>query len=65
MSKWQIDVSTVARPNTDFGPSFGGVVNGRETFFHITAIPEPGSFVLVGAAAAGWYARRRRAAARA
>lgn len=60
LSQWQVGVSTIAQPNTDFGSEYGGVVNGRVMQFTLTAVPEPGSLALVAAAAAGAYLRRRK-----
>lgn len=60
LNQWQVGVSTIAQPNVDFGSEYGGIVNGRVTRFSLTAIPEPGSLVLVGAAAVGCYLRRRK-----
>lgn len=60
LSRWQVDVSTIAQSGIDFGDDYGGIVDGRVMKFTLTAIPEPGSLALVGIAAAGAYLRRRK-----
>jgi len=62
LDQWNVSISTVAQPGTDFGIDYGGTVDGRVMQFQVTAVPEPGSLLLVGSVAGGYWLRRRRKA---
>jgi fibronectin-binding autotransporter adhesin len=60
LGHWQVSVSSLAQPGVDFG---AGPTDGRVMKFQITdisSVPEPGSLILCGTAAAGYYLRRRK-----
>jgi hypothetical protein len=56
---FRVDRSGFAN-STGIGNFSVNLVGGTELHLHFSPVPEPGAFVLVGAAAAGWGCWRRR-----
>ena len=63
-AQWHVGISTIPQLGADFGAGYGGLVDGRVMQIQVQAVPEPGSMILCGIAAGGYYWRRRRSADR-